>query len=69
MFNWFKRKIKRVPEIPVPKCTKCGLRALHDLTTTYNEKVLEFKLCNSCLEDYYAQYDSWWIPPPIKKEE
>ena len=36
---------------------------------TYDEVVMDFKLCEPCLEDYNAQYNSRWIPPPIKKEE
>ena len=69
MFNWLRNKIKRVPEIPVPKCAKCGLRASYDLVTTYDEVVIDFKLCEPCLEDYNAQYNSRWIPPLVKKEE
>lgn len=69
MLKWFKNKIKRVPEIPVPKCARCGLRASHELTTTYDEVVIEFKLCVPCLEDFNAQYNSRWIPPLVTKEE
>ena len=72
MINWIKNKfkqIKRVPVIPVPKCTRCGLRATYDMTTTFNEEVIEFRLCGSCLEEYNALYNSRWIPPLVKKEE
>tara|TARA_R110000744_G_scaffold78461_1_gene154546 strand:+ start:393 stop:617 length:225 start_codon:yes stop_codon:yes gene_type:complete len=74
MINWIKGKlqgIKKVPIISVPKCNRCALRATYNLTTsiTNSEEVIEFKLCEPCLEEYNALYNSRWIPPPILKEE
>ena len=70
ILNFFRRR-KKEPEIYVPKCSRCGLASLYEMMTSFvhSGEVIEFKLCESCLEEYNAKYNSRWIPPPITKKE
>ena len=71
IIEFFRNRWKKEPVIPVPKCTRCGLKASYEMVTSFKHRieVIEFRLCEDCMAEYNAMYNSRWIQPPKKKEE
>ena len=76
MINWFKNKFKKVITPPMPKCAKCGLGAVYEMTIyTHlidteedNKTSIKSRICESCREELRMGFDPHWLPPVIRSE-
>lgn len=76
MINWFKNKFKRINPPTLPKCSKCGLGAVYEMTIyTHlinteedNRTFIKSRICESCKEELSMSYDPHWLPPVIRSE-